>query len=97
MGVWGDQNFIADSAAVDASGHLVLRRKKLLAPGFYTFLLPGMKQLSFLIDKDQRPAWNPVTLTDVSEERVESYFAPIVHEWELPPELVVPNTTSSKL
>ncbi|MBK6993644.1 MAG: redoxin domain-containing protein [Lewinellaceae bacterium] len=54
VGVWGDQNFIADSAAVDASGHLVLRRKKLLAPGFYTFLLPGMKQLSFLIDKDQR-------------------------------------------
>ncbi|MBC7778167.1 MAG: redoxin domain-containing protein [Phycisphaerae bacterium] len=54
VGVWGDQNFIADSAVVDASGHLVLRRKNLLAPGFYTFLLPGMKQLSFLVDKDQR-------------------------------------------
>ncbi len=54
VGVWGDQNFLADSAAVDASGHLVLRRKKLLPAGFYTFLLPGMKNLSILMDKDQR-------------------------------------------
>ncbi len=54
VGVWGDMNFIADSTPVDASGHLVLRRKKQLLPGFYTFLLPGMKNLSFLIDKDQR-------------------------------------------
>ncbi len=54
VGVWGDQNFLADSAVVDASGHFVLRRKKMLAPGFYTFLLPGMKNLSILIDKDQR-------------------------------------------
>lgn len=54
VGIWGDMNFIADSTPVDASGHLVLRRKKQLAPGFYTFLLPGMKNLSFLVDKDQR-------------------------------------------
>ncbi len=54
VGVWGDMNFIADSTPVDASGHLVLRRRKQLLPGFYTFLLPGMKNLSFLIDKDQR-------------------------------------------
>ncbi|MFN0216771.1 MAG: redoxin domain-containing protein [Saprospiraceae bacterium] len=54
VGVWGDQNFIVDSAIVDASGHLLLRRKNLLKPGFYTFLLPSMKQLSFLVDKDQR-------------------------------------------
>jgi len=54
VGMWGDQNFIADSAIVDATGHFVLRRKKPLAPGFYTFLLPGMKNLSILVDKDQR-------------------------------------------
>lgn len=54
VGMWGDQNFIADSAVVDASGHFVLRRQKALAPGFYTFLLPGMKNLSILVDKDQR-------------------------------------------
>jgi len=28
---------------------------------------------------------------------VESYFAPIAHEWELPPELVVKTTKTSKL
>jgi peroxiredoxin len=54
VGMWGDQNFLADSAIVDSTGHFVLRRKKLLAPGFYTFLLPGMKNLSLLVDKDQR-------------------------------------------
>ena len=54
VGVWGDQNSLVDSALVDASGHLLLRRKKPLPPGFYTFLLPGMKNLSFLVDKDQQ-------------------------------------------
>ncbi len=54
VGMWGDQNFLADSAIVDASGHFVLRRKKPLPSGFYTFLLPGMKQVSILVDKDQR-------------------------------------------
>lgn len=54
VGMWGDQNYVADSAIVDASGHLILRRKKPLPSGFYTFLLPGNKQLSFLVDQDQR-------------------------------------------
>ncbi len=54
VGMWGDQNYLADSAVVDATGHFVLRRKKPLPSGFYTFLLPGMKQMSILIDKDQR-------------------------------------------
>ncbi|MBK6994730.1 MAG: hypothetical protein IPH31_07310 [Lewinellaceae bacterium] len=36
VGVWGDQNFIADSAAVDASGHLVLRRKKVFLHQAFT-------------------------------------------------------------
>ena len=54
VGMWGDQNYLADSAVVDASGHFVIRRKNLLPSGFYTFLLPGMKNLSILMDKDQR-------------------------------------------
>ena len=53
VGVWGEQNYLVDSTLVDTYGHLILHRKKPLTPGFYTFLLPGMKQLSFLIDKDQ--------------------------------------------
>lgn len=54
VGVWGDQNYLADSAIVDDKGHFVLRRKNLLPSGFYTLLLPGMKNLSFIVDKDQR-------------------------------------------
>lgn len=54
VGMWGDQNYLADSTVVDANGHFILRRKHPLVPGFYTFLLPGMKNLSILIDKDQR-------------------------------------------
>ncbi|MDX1911676.1 MAG: DUF5106 domain-containing protein [Saprospiraceae bacterium] len=53
VGVWGDQNYLADSAVVDDKGHFVLRRKNLLPSGFYTLLLPGMKNLSFIVDKDQ--------------------------------------------
>ncbi|MCC7465710.1 MAG: hypothetical protein IT261_05545, partial [Saprospiraceae bacterium] len=54
VGMWGDQNYIIDSTKVDAAGHFILRRNKLMPTGFYTFLLPGMKQMSILVDKDQR-------------------------------------------
>lgn len=54
VGVFGDRNYIADSAMVDATGRFAIRRKNLLPPGFYTFLLPGgNKNFSILIDKDQ--------------------------------------------
>ena len=55
VGVFGDRNFLADSAEVDATGRFILRRKSPLPAGFYTFLLPGgNKTLSMLIDTDQR-------------------------------------------
>lgn len=54
VGMWGDQNFLADSAVVDAAGHFVLSRKRPLPSGYYTFLLPGMKSLTILMDRDQR-------------------------------------------
>lgn len=55
IGVYGDRNYIADSAVVDATGRFEIRRKNLLPTGFYTFLLPGNnKNFSILIDKDQR-------------------------------------------
>jgi enoyl-CoA hydratase/carnithine racemase len=37
-----------------------------------------------LVDKDHAPVWNPASLKDVTDEMVESYFAPIEHEWEIP-------------
>ncbi len=55
VGVYGDQNYLADSTIVDANGHFILRRKSPLKAGFYTFLLPGMKNFSILVDQhDQR-------------------------------------------
>lgn len=55
VGVYGDQNYIADSAVVDATGHFTLRRKSPLRSGFYTFLLPGSRNFAILVDQnDQR-------------------------------------------
>lgn len=55
VGIYGDQNYLADSTIADASGHFTLRRKSPLKAGLYTFLLPGMKNFSILLDvNDQR-------------------------------------------
>lgn len=54
VGTYGDQNYLADSAVVDAKGHLVIKRQRPLPAGYYFFLLPGQKNFPFLIDKDQR-------------------------------------------
>ena len=53
VGMLGEQNYLADSAMVDARGHFTLRREHPLAAGFYTFLLPGNKNFSILIDQEQ--------------------------------------------
>jgi enoyl-CoA hydratase/carnithine racemase len=34
-----------------------------------------------LIDKDRNPQWKPSRVEDVTDDMVESYFAPIEHEW----------------
>jgi peroxiredoxin len=54
VGTFGDQNYIADSSMADAGGHFVLRRIHPLPAGYYTFLMPGMKNFSILVDQDQR-------------------------------------------
>eukprot|EP00977_Amphora_coffeiformis_P020307 scaffold8058_cov158-Amphora_coffeaeformis.AAC.1 len=50
-----------------------------------------------LVDKDGNPQWNPSTLAEVTDEMVQSYFAPIDHEWELPREESSSDDASSKL
>lgn len=37
-----------------------------------------------LVDKDHAPNWHPSTLKDVTPAMVESYFAPLDEEWEIP-------------
>ena len=37
-----------------------------------------------VIDKDQTPRWNPATLSEVSDETVDAYFAPLAEELPLP-------------
>jgi 3-hydroxyisobutyryl-CoA hydrolase len=37
-----------------------------------------------LVDKDHSPQWNPATVEEVTDERVEEFFAPINHEWPIP-------------
>jgi peroxiredoxin len=53
VGVYGDRNYLADSCLVDANGHFELKREEALPAGFYTFLLPGMKNFSILMGEDQ--------------------------------------------
>lgn len=54
VGVLGEQNYLADSTVSDASGHFTLHRKSPLPAGFYTWLLPGQKSFSMLIDQEQK-------------------------------------------
>jgi 3-hydroxyisobutyryl-CoA hydrolase len=46
-----------------------------------------------LVDKDHAPVWNPASLKDVTDEMIESYFAPLEHDWEIP-KVVVPEVAS---
>lgn len=39
---------------------------------------------AILVDKDRNPQWNPKALEDVTDEMVESFFAPVEQEWEIP-------------
>lgn len=46
-----------------------------------SLILLGVRAL--LIDKDQKPNWNPKTLEDCSPEKIQSYFEPINPELKL--------------
>lgn len=65
VGTWGDQNFISDTAVADASGHFVIRRERPIPAGFYTFLLPGQKNFSILLDRDEQFVTLKVNVADV--------------------------------
>lgn len=52
-GVYGDQNFIVDSALADAHGNAVFKRDSTLPGGMYFVLYPDKFIAQLLIDKDQ--------------------------------------------
>lgn len=54
IGVYADQNFRADSAAVDATGQMVFSRSEPYKPGLYYVLFADNTNIQLLIDKDQR-------------------------------------------
>ncbi len=53
IGLFAEQRFLADSAAIDANGHMVFKRDKPYDPGMYFALLPDNSNFQMLIDKDQ--------------------------------------------
>jgi len=52
-------------------GHLVICNTTFILSITYHFIFP------VLVDKDNNPRWNPSKLTDVSDEKVDSYFKPL--------------------
>jgi peroxiredoxin len=66
VGTYGDQNFLADSAAVDETGHFVVRRSKPLEAGYYYFLVASGKNFSFLIDNNEQFVTMRLSMQDIA-------------------------------
>jgi peroxiredoxin len=54
IGMYCEQNYLADSATVDATGHFIIRRKKPLEAGYYYFLAPSGKNFAILLDRNEQ-------------------------------------------
>ena len=46
-------------------------------------LYNGLGIRAVLVDKDNKPQWNPAALADVSKETISKYFEPLLKENEL--------------
>ncbi len=53
IAVFADQNYIADSTMIEASGNFVLRRKSPLPSGYYYAILPDYSNFHFMVDEEQ--------------------------------------------
>ena len=53
IGIYGDQNFVQDSASIDRNGALLFQRDEPYPPGLYYVLLPDQRYFQCLIDEDQ--------------------------------------------
>lgn len=53
FGSFADQNYRADSAAIDAGGNIVFKHAEPFRPGMFFVVLPGNRNFQVLVDKDQ--------------------------------------------
>jgi thiol-disulfide isomerase/thioredoxin len=54
IGIYGDQNYIVDSFSIQNNGLVTISKDSLLNEGFYYLILPDFKNISFLLDKNQK-------------------------------------------
>ncbi|MBK7809875.1 MAG: redoxin domain-containing protein [Saprospiraceae bacterium] len=53
IGVFADQNYIADSTMIDADGKFEFKRKSPMKPGYFYVILPDYTNFHVMIDKEQ--------------------------------------------
>jgi peroxiredoxin len=66
IGMYCEQNFLSDSAVVDASGHFTIRRKRPLEAGYYYFLAPSGKNFAILLDQNEQFVQIKTDIADVA-------------------------------
>ena len=53
IGIYGDQNFMEDSAYIDSTGRIEFRRKSPFKPGYFYVIFPDKSNLHMILDEDQ--------------------------------------------
>lgn len=54
IGMYGDQNYIVDSFYMNKNGQFLISRDTLFSEGLYYILLPDFKNISILLDENQK-------------------------------------------
>lgn len=54
IGMYSDQNYLADQVQVDANGHFVFQKGEAYRPGFFFIVLPDGSNFQIMMDRDQQ-------------------------------------------
>lgn len=54
IGMYTDQNYLADTASVDAQGRFTFHKAEAYKPGFFFVVLPDQSNFQMMIDRDQQ-------------------------------------------
>jgi peroxiredoxin len=54
VGMYSDQNYLADQVPVDANGHFVFQKADAYRPGFFFVVLPDGSNFQIMLDRDQQ-------------------------------------------